>query len=164
MTCQLIEVNESHISELLEIYNDYVMNSTATFHERPLSAEEMRRVLYFNAPPYQSYCIVSDGRNAGYCIISRFHEREAYNGTATVSVYLKPEATGKGLGSAALSLLEVQAVQKGFHTLMALICAENEASIRLFERCGYTKCGHLKEVGRKFDRLLDVVYYQKILA
>jgi phosphinothricin acetyltransferase len=80
-----------------------------------------------------------------------------------VTIYLKPEYTGKGVGSRALEFLEKVAVEKKFHVLLAIICGENEQSINLFMRRGFEKCGHYREVGRKFGRLLDVVSYQKII-
>jgi L-amino acid N-acyltransferase YncA len=95
--------------------------------------------------------------------LKRFSEREGYGRTAEVSVYLLPEYRGMGLGGRAVVFLEEVARSNGFHALIASICAENTGSIRMFERNGYTKCAHLKEVGFKFERLLDVVDYEKIL-
>lgn len=90
-------------------------------------------------------------------------KREAYDGTAEVTIYLKTGFTGKGLGSMALKYVENHAKHQHLHVLVATICGENEESIRLFSKNGYDKCAHYKEVGQKFGQLLDVVAYQKIL-
>jgi phosphinothricin acetyltransferase len=71
---------------------------------------------------------------------------------------------GRGLGGRGAQFIEDVAKSNGIHVLVATICGENEASIRLFERNGYEKCAHFREVGKKFGRWLDVVAYQKILT
>lgn len=157
-------VTEDDLSVLMSIYNFYILNSTATFHKHPLSREEMKQVLFFDNPLYQSFKIYLDEALCGYCILAPFHKREAYKGTAEVTIYLNPACHKKGIGGQTVDFLEEKARERNLHTLIACICAENEASIRLFERKGYAKCGHFKEVGQKFGRLLDVVYYQKILG
>jgi phosphinothricin acetyltransferase len=67
------------------------------------------------------------------------------------------------VGSAALSFIESRAREREFHNLLAIICGENIASIRLFEKHGYTQCAHYHEVGKKFGRWLDVVSFEKLL-
>jgi phosphinothricin acetyltransferase len=78
-------------------------------------------------------------------------------------VYLSHENIGKGIGNAALRYIEEFAKGRGFHTLIATICGDNDKSIKVFVRNGYEKCAHFKQVGRKFGQWLDVVAYQKIL-
>ena len=96
-------------------------------------------------------------------MLFRSKNREAYDTTAEVTIYLKHDCIGKGIGSAALTYIEDYAMDKNFHVLIATITGENEQSIRTFDKNGYEKCAHYKQVGKKFDRWLDVVAYQKIL-
>ncbi len=160
---EFLPVTDDQISAILSIYNYYVLNSTATFHKHPLSRGEMKAILFSENPRYPSYVIYDDGNIVGYCLLKRFHVREAYDGTGEVTVYLNPANVRQGLGGLAVDFLEEFAVKNDFHTLIAIICAENEGSIKMFAKKGYEKCGHFREVGKKFGRLLDVVYYQKIL-
>jgi len=155
--------SEQDIPDILAIYNYYILNSTATFHESILNGTEIRRLLFFDNPRHGSFVIKTAGKIRGYCIISRHHPRSAYDYTGTVSVYLHPEFQRRGIGGRALDFLDEWAKAKNFHTLLAVICAENTGSIKLFESRGYLKCAHLKEVGLKFNRWLDIVYYQKLL-
>ena len=76
---------------------------------------------------------------------------------------MKEDCCGKGLGGKALKYLETYAGSIGVHVLVAMICSENEGSIRLFEKHEYEKCAYFKQVGKKFGRHLDAVAYQKIL-
>jgi len=160
-----VEMSEAYLPKVLEIYNYYIQNSTATFHIQPLSSEEMRKIVFFNNPKYQSFVILDREQNInGYCILAPYKEREAYSITAEVTIYLEQNSTGKGIGSQALRFLENFARNNEFHSLISVICGENTASIKLFEKNGYTKRAHFKEIGKKFGRLLDVVEYQKLLV
>jgi phosphinothricin acetyltransferase len=78
-----------------------------------------------------------------------------------MSIYLKPENTGKGIGAVALKYLEDSAKKAGIHVLIGTLSGENHASIRLLEKMNYVKCAHLKNIGEKFGKILDVVVYQK---
>lgn len=161
--CSFKEMNEVYLPEVTEIYNHYILNSTATFHAKALVEDEMREIVITGNPRFKSYAMFYGDFICGYCILSPFKKREAYDGTAEVTVYLKPEYTGKGLGSMAIRQMEKVAGENDFHVLLAVICGENHQSINLFKKHGYEECAHYREVGRKFGRLLDVVSFQKII-
>lgn len=158
-----VSMREEFIPAVLDIYTFYIINSTATFHEKPITINEMQELVMFKDSRYEAFAIFDDGEVIGYVILAQFKKREAYRFSGEVTVYLKDGYCGKGLGSLAVGFIEEVAREKGFHTLIAIICGENEKSIRMFERNGYTKCAHYREVGKKFGRWLDVVDYQKIL-
>jgi len=157
------EMNEAYLPAVLDIYNYYVLHTTATFHITPLTLDEMSEIVFFDNPRFKSFVILCDGAVCGYAIAAQFKKREAYDGTAEATVYLKPAYTGKGIGSLAVRFIEDYALTQGFHVLIALICGDNLQSISVFEKNGYEKCAHYKEVGKKFGQWLDVVAYQKIM-
>ncbi|MDF2590857.1 MAG: hypothetical protein K0S75_323 [Clostridia bacterium] len=157
------EVKEEHVSDLLEIYNYYVLNTTATFHSKPLTEEAMKGLVFFHDEKYRTFLIQKDDVISGYVLLTQHKSREAYDRTGEVTVYLRPDNIGSGIGSLAVGYIEKFAKDKGFHVLVATICGENEKSIKVFERNGYEKCAHYKQVGSKFNQWLDVVAYQKIL-
>lgn len=161
--CSFREVQEEDLPCLLEIYNYYVVNTTATFHAKPLTEAEMGKLVLFEDEKYRSFVIMTEQSMAGYVILTQHKSREAYDRTGEVTVYLAHDFAGKGIGSAAVKFIEGFARQKGFHVLVATICGENQQSIGLFQRNGYEKCAHYKQVGRKFGQWLDVVAYQKLL-
>ncbi|HEX7712893.1 MAG TPA: GNAT family N-acetyltransferase [Bacillota bacterium] len=162
---RFVPATPEHIPELLAIYNYYIEKSTATFHLDPVNSEEMAEILFYTNPRFQAFVISdSSAKICGYCILARFKKREAYDTTAEVTVYLAPEFTGKGIGSLAVKFIEEKARERNFHSLIAVICGENEASIRLFKGLGYVQCALYKEVGKKFGRFLDIVCYQKIIG
>ncbi|SFK32022.1 GNAT family N-acetyltransferase [Proteiniphilum acetatigenes] len=163
MNLKLIDLKERDFGLVKEIYDHYILNSTATFHTDFISIDELKSVILIAHPKYRSFLIDYEGETCGYCYISQFKKRQAYDRTAEVTIYLKPEYSGKGIGKETLKLLEPVAKSNGISVLMRVITGENRASIGLFEKCGYEKCAHFKKVGGKFDRLLDVVAYQKII-
>ncbi|MDF2523867.1 MAG: Phosphinothricin N-acetyltransferase [Clostridiales bacterium] len=157
------EAGEKHIEDLLNIYNYYVLYTTATFHAKPLTEEAMRSLIFFHNPKYKTFVMIKDDVLIGYVLLTQHKSREAYDRTGEVTVYLKPDYIGAGVGSLAVKYIEEFAKQKDFHVLVATICGENQKSIKVFERNGYEKCAHYKQVGSKFNQWLDVVAYQKIL-
>lgn len=146
-----------------EVYDHYILNSTATFHTEEIDIEELKEAILTDHPIYKSYVIQEDDVSCGFCYISQYKKRQAYDRTAEVTVYLHPDFHKRGLGTRILKMLEAEALNVNLSVLIGIITGENEASIRLFERCGYEKCAHFKQVGEKFGRVLDVVAYQRIL-
>lgn len=158
-----VKADTENIEELLKIYNHYVEHSTATFHIGKVDREEFQGMILFKDELYCTYVIYDDETITGYCLIMPFSPRQAYRRTAEVSIYIRPEKTGKGYGQAALKFLVEHAGEKGIKSLIAKISADNTISIKLFEKNGFKKVGCLYETGEKFGMLLDVAIYQKQL-
>lgn len=156
-------VDEKLLPELTAIYNYYILNTTVTFHSKKIDMNGMREILFDDNPRFSSYAIFNGDDLCGYCILTHFKKREAYDSTAEVTVYLTPGYERRGIATFAVGQLEKIAVQNGFHVLLAVICEENKGSIGFFSSLGYEKCAHYREVGTKFGRLLDIVCFQKIL-
>lgn len=164
MSVQLEELQESDLSFVKEIYDYYALNSTAVYSVEPVSFETIRSFLPIGDPVYRSYIIKSpEGETIGLCYFNKFKPRAAYRISVELTIYFKREFTGKGYGSDAMAQLESIIRAGNFHNIVALVGGENEASIRLFEKHGYTCCAHIKEVAEKFNRKLDLKMYQKIL-
>jgi phosphinothricin acetyltransferase len=155
------QVTNTDLAAILAIYNDYILNSTATFHSEKLSKNDLEEFLYVSHLKYPLFLIRGNDEIIGYCFLTQYKKRQAYDRSAEMSIYLKPEFTGKGIGLVALNHLEAAAKKAGIHVLVGTICGENHASIRLMEKSGYSKCAHLKNIGEKFGKILDVVVYQK---
>jgi len=153
----------NHLSELTAIYNYYVRNTTVTFNLKELSEKQFDKAFYHNGKLSGTYTILMDGEIIGFGCISPFNKKEAYDRSAYVSIYLKDGFTGRGYGGKILAFLEKTAYEKGVRSFIALLCKENDRSASLFSRNGYRLAGVLKEAGEKFGRVLDVVYYQKVL-
>ena len=161
MEITFLPITNDNISEVLDIYNSYVLNSTATFHIDTIEADELKRMISMGHSKYQSFAIIEKNRICGFCYLSQFRYKEAYDRTAEVTLYFHPNHTGKGYGKKVMLFLENLAKQHQVVNLIGVITEENINSVKLFEKCGYFKAAHLKKVGVKFDRALDVTWYQK---
>jgi len=161
MSIEFKPITKENINHALTIYNWYVLNSTATFHLESVASEELERMVSVGHPKYQSFLIVYDNEICGFCYISQFRYKEAYDKSAEITLYLENTFARKGIGKTTISFLENIAKETGINNLIAVITANNSASISLFEKDGYLKVGHLKNIGEKFGKALDVVSYQK---
>jgi L-amino acid N-acyltransferase YncA len=157
------EITEPDFIIIKEIYDYYIEHSTSTYYTEKITIEELKGFIPCQDKKYKSYLIKVENECCGFCYLSQYKKRQAYDRTAEVSVYLKLEWTGKGIGKTALSHLEKVALEKGISVLIGIISGDNESSIKLFERSGYEKCGHFKQIGEKFNKVLDVVSFQKII-
>lgn len=158
------EITEEHLAGVLDIYNYYVLNTTVSFHTEPQTLTQMRQSVLNGDPRFKSYVLLQDGDLQGYVLITRHKNKEAYDTSGEVSIYLKPGSGGQGLGGQSLRFIEERANELGFHVLVATVCADNEPSRRLFTKHGYEQSALFKEIGRKFGRWLDIVSYQKIIG
>ena len=150
---------------ILEIYNDAVLNTTATYDYEPRTLEQ--RAAWFEERSREGYPIlvaVDDaGRVVGWSALNPYHARIGYRFTAENSVYVAADMRGKGIGKLLLPPLIAGAQAKGLHAIIAAIDAENAASIRLHAAFGFEQVGHFKQTGFKFNRWLDVVYMERLL-
>ena len=152
-----------HIEEVRKIYNHYVKHTSVSFDIEEASSEKIEHMFIHDNASFCSYVLLHEDSVIGYVSLSPFIKKHGSIHTAEVSVYLQPAASGQGLGSHLLNFIEQKAEQFQFHTLIAVVCTENSASTKLFERAGYKLQGILTEVAYKFDRYLNAAYYQKHL-
>ena len=161
MNIEFLKLQEKDLPVIKEIYDWYIKNSTATFHTEPISIDQLKEFIYINHPLYNSYLICIGEEIAGYCFLTYYKKRQAYDRTAEVTLYLRTEFHRRGIGKIAMDYLEKIARENGLKNLIGIITGDNESSIALFEKSGYTKCAHFKNVGEKFNKILDVVAFQK---
>ncbi len=162
---------ESDLGALTDIYNHYVRETPITFDTAVFSPEERRPWLLSHPEdgPYRLKVAV-DGtfqgnsqRILGYATSSPYRTRPAYSTSVAVTIYLAPDAGGRGIGTLLYKALFEALAAEDVHRAYAGIAQPNEASTRLHERFGFRHVGTLREVGRKFGRYWDVAWYEKEL-
>jgi len=149
---------------LREIYNTEVTDSTATFDLIPRS-EKDQRVWLAERSGARAVIVAEqdDGRIAGYASLSQLRPKAGYTTSVEDSIYIAKDFRGQGVGKLLLSELLKLARNHGFHTVLAHIVSDQDASIALHAGLGFEKVGTEREVGRKFGRWLDVVVMQILL-
>jgi L-amino acid N-acyltransferase YncA len=155
--------NSNDTAAICAIYNHYIEHTVITFEEIQLTVAQMQERITAYTQLYPWLVCEDAGEIVGYAYASKWKERSAYKHTAEVTVYLKHDATQKGYGSALYEELIAQLKAKGCHVLLGCIAIPNEPSAKLHERFGFKQIAHFTEVGRKFERWLDVGYWQKVL-
>ena len=146
---------------LSKIYNYYIATSHATFELAPIDAADMLQRIQNTIVEGLPFLVAEvDGSIAGYAYGRPFRPRPGYKHTVEVAVYVDVDSQGKGIAQALYRELFEKLFEAGAHSLIATISLPNDRSVRLHERLGFVKTGHFREVGRKFDRWIDVGYWQ----
>ena len=162
---RLRDATEADLPRILEITNDAILHTTAIWSLEPTTLDERRA--WFVGRRERGYPILvaegPDGRVLGFASYGEFRPRAGYRHTVEHSLYVDAAVRGRGIGSALLAALVDRAAADGVHVIVAGIDGENHGSIRLHERFGFAQAGRLHEVGRKFDRWLDLVFMQRRL-
>ncbi|MCX6006613.1 MAG: GNAT family N-acetyltransferase [Chloroflexi bacterium] len=158
------KASAADVLAITEIYNDAILNLTATFDTQPKTLEEQNKWFEDHRAQFPVLVAEQEGRIAGWASLSRWSDRCAYSGTAEGSLYINAKDRNTGLGRKLLSAILDEGQKVGLHTVIARIVEGNAASIHLCESLGFTHIGTMREVGRKFGKLLDVQMMQKIFT
>jgi len=152
------------VAAITEIYNEAITTTTATFDTEPKTISE--RQVWFESHDARHPILVAslDSKVVGWTSITKWSDRQAYADTAETSLYVKSDYRGRGIGRELKGAVIEEARRLGFHTLIARVAEGSRKSIHLNESFGFVHVGILKEVGRKFGRLLDVHVMQKMLS
>lgn len=156
---------DGDLDAVAAIYAREVREGTATFDLTPPPRSKWEGLLA-STHPGNHFLVAEDddGTVLGFAYSSEFRPKGAYDGTREVTIYLDPAASGRGLGRTLYDDLLARMTAGGVRTALACISLPNDASEGLHRACGFERQGVLREVGRKFDRWIDVVWWQRILA
>ena len=146
------------------IYNHYIANTTITFEEQAITSPQMAERIGKVASASLPWLVAErDDRVDGYAYATPWKERSAYRFSVEITVYLAPEAVGRGIGSALYEALFAELDKRGVHAAIGGIALPNPASVALHEKLGMKQVAHFEQVGFKFGQWLDVGYWQKTL-
>ena len=149
---------------IASLYNHYVLNTAISFETDAVSPNEMAsRIREVTAAGLPWLVAEVNDRVVGYAYASKWKGRCAYRFSVESSVYVDAEHTGKGIGSALYDALLDRLRSGKTHVVIGGIALPNEGSVALHERFGFRKVAHFSEVGYKFERWIDVGYWQVTL-
>ncbi len=161
----LIRCDRSYSEQILAIFNEAILNSTALYDYKPRKPESM--VAWFETKERGNFPVLGlvneKNQLLGFASYGTFRAWPAYKYSVEHSVYLAPEFRGRGFGKLLLKAVIEAAREQDYHVLIGGIDSQNLASIRLHKSQGFEHAGRIKQVGFKFGRWLDLDFYQLIL-
>lgn len=158
------EVRKEDAGDIARIYNPYILNSVITFEEIPVSVETIAGRIEAEISAGFPYLVLEvEQKVAGYAYAGVWRTRAAYRYTVESTVYLEQGLIGKGYGTLLYKALIEELRKKEFHVVIGGITLPNPASVALHEKMGFKKIAHYSEVGYKFNRWLDVGFWQLTL-
>jgi phosphinothricin acetyltransferase len=157
---------EGDLEAINDIYNHYVAETHVTFDDEPMDMKTRREWFshYAETGRHRLLIAAEEGQVIGYASSSRFRPKPGYLTSVETSIYLAPDAVGKGAGSKLYAELFQALESEDLHRAYAGIALPNPASIALHERFGFKRVAHFTEQGRKFGRFWDVDWYEKPLG
>ena len=161
----IVACDRAHAPAILEIFNEAILHSTALYEYTPRTLAVMEA--WFDDKDKGGYPVIGavdeGGTLMGFATYGPFRMRPAYKYTVEHSVYVERGHRGKGVGARLLTAIIARARAQQYHTLVGGIDAENAASIALHQRFGFEYCGTVRQAGFKFNRWLDLLFYQLLL-
>lgn len=164
MEPSIAEATREDLPGILAIYNDVIATSTAIYSEDPATLED--RLGWWRGRQAEGFpvLVIRDAAGvAGFASFGAFRVPPGYRHTVEHSVHVRADRRGQGIGRVLVSALIPRAAALGKHVMIAGVDADNAASIALHEKLGFEQVAHFREVGRKFDRWLDLVFLQRLL-
>jgi phosphinothricin acetyltransferase len=149
---------------LCAIYNPYVLETVITFEQSPVSESEMTQRIREYTVQYPWLVAEVEGKVAAYAYATRWRTRAAYDRTLESTVYVDKAHTGRGIAKPLYLQLLRELKSRGVHAVVGCIALPNDASVALHEKCGFVKVAHFPQVGRKFERWVDVGFWQATLT
>ena len=157
MTKLLIRKASIHdAASIREIYLPYVENSTVTLEIEVPSVDELECRMQKTLKSFPYLVALEDDKIIGYAYAGKFRQRQGYSHCAEISLYLRENNRGKGLGHALLTSLENALIEQDISTLVSVIESSNTGSLKFHEKNGFIQSGFLPRIGYKFDRWLDI--------
>ena len=150
--------------DIQAIYAPFVQETSVSFETVPPNIETMALRISSNLTRHGYFVAQSDAGILGFAYASPYRPRPAYDRTAEVSVYLAPQAQGRGIAQALYRALFAHLAARGFHTAVAIVTLPNPQSAQLHERCGFAHVGSLQDVGRKFGQWHGTAIYQRMIG
>lgn len=159
---KIIKCTPEYASQILDIFNDAILNSTALYDYKPWTMDTMK--VWFETKAQHNFPVIGivddEGVLMGFGSYGQFRMRPAYKYTIENSLYVHRDHRGEGLGKILLNEIISHATSQNFHSIIAVIDASNEISLDLHRKAGFTQVGVFREVGYKFGRWLDAAFLQ----
>jgi phosphinothricin acetyltransferase len=164
MTTTLRPVTAADAAAICAIYNPYVLETVISFEQSPVSEADMAQRIRDYTAQYPWLVAEADDKVVAYAYATRWRARAAYDHTLESTVYVDKAYAGRGIAKPLYLQLLRELKSRGIRAVVGCIALPNDASVALHEKCGFVKVAHFPQVGRKFERWVDVGFWQATLV
>ncbi|HTB32706.1 MAG TPA: GNAT family N-acetyltransferase [Bacteroidia bacterium] len=155
---------DKDLPEILEIYNYAILHTTSVYSYKPHTLDMRKKWLEEKrAANHPVFVAETGGKIVGFIAYGPFRAWPGYKYTVEHSVHIHKDFRRQGIARILLAKLIEAAKENNVHAILGAIDADNHASVKLHEQFGFREVGHLKEVGYKFNKWLDLVFYELVL-
>lgn len=152
------------IDSLTKIYNEAIVKTNATFDTEEKSIIDMKKWYEGHSSKNPVIVCIKDEKVTGWASLSKYDTKKAYSDTAELSLYVLKDFQGQGIGKNLMDEILKRGKKAGLHAVIARVTEGNNVSVHLHEKFGFEQIGTLKEVGKKFGKVLDVHIFEKIFS
>jgi len=164
MNISFLEMSARHKKEIIDIFNYYIENATSAYREIKFRYSDIKLFLEV-CKTHPGYVIQDEGmKTIGFCMLKPYVAISTFSEAATITYFIHPEYTGKGIGALALQRLESDARRMGIRIILANISSENDNSLSFHRKHGFRECGRFEDIGKKFGRHFSIVWMSKEIA
>ncbi len=153
-------VTAADASAICVIYNPYVRDTVITFEQEAVSETAMAQRIREYTALYPWLVSEVENKVVAYAYATRWRTRAAYDHTLESTIYVDPAYARRGVGQPLYKALLHALSARNIHAVVGCIALPNEASVALHEKCSFVKVAHFPQVGRKFERWVDVGFWQ----
>lgn len=164
MDVQISPITSKDATDIIDIFNYYVINSFAAYAENEFPYEAFDMLLS-QSSGYPTATARSQHHDViGFGLLRFYNPLPSFNRTAEITLFVHHRHTGKGVGKKLLTFLEKEGVKMGIKTILANISSLNCESLHFHEKNGFKTCGRFEKVCRKNKKIIDVIWMQKDLS
>ncbi|MEZ5777988.1 MAG: N-acetyltransferase family protein [Paracoccaceae bacterium] len=157
------EIRDADIPDVLDVWNPIIRSTTIGFSNEEKTPESLAALIAERRAAGRAFLVMEAEGLLGFATYAQFRGGNGYAHAMEHTIIVGPEARGRGVGRTLMVAIEDHARAAGVHTLFAGVSGENDDGVRFHERMGFRTLARIPEVGRKFDRWLDLVLMMKAL-
>ena len=160
MNIKFERLSENHAVDVMDIFNYYAENEFSAFADVRMPDKYFAMMLKTVAN-YPAYAVYQNSNFAGFGFMRPYSPMGIFKKTASVSYFLHPSFTGKGIGSSILGKLIEDAAEAGIENIMAEIASENHGSINFHKKHNFNECGNFPAIAEKFGKKIDIIWMHR---
>ncbi|MBP8082427.1 MAG: N-acetyltransferase [Spirochaetes bacterium] len=160
MNVRFERLSESHTVDVMDIFNYYAENEFSAFAEGRMP-DKFFAMMLNSVINYPAYAVYENSLLAGFGFLHSYSPMGIFKKTASITYFLHPSFTRKGIGSTVLEKLIEDAAAAGIENIMAEIASENQVSINFHKKHNFVECGRFQSIAEKFDKKFDIIWMQR---